>query len=98
MKINDAALATLLDSREGPVGQHVEAQVQAVTDQAKENVQKIMHRVPGVEDSVGYDVQEGLRFIIGISDNGDIERYLALKAARETTSGWLSGALSVVRG
>lgn len=98
-EINEAALALLLEERDGPVGRFTENIAVDTTNFARRNVRNILRssieQGDIVAQSVNYDediTAEGLAFVIGIEDNGDTEQYLADKAVREQP-GWLEEAL-----
>ena len=96
MKINEQALAALLHSREGPVGQLVERRAQEITAAAQRNAAVIMHRQPSVVSAINYQMVSGTEAVVGIRDEGPISEYLAAKAAREGEQGWLHRAVTEV--
>jgi hypothetical protein len=96
VKINEQALRTLLDSREGPVGRLVEQKAQEITAAAQRNAAVIMHRHPGVVSAIDYEMTSGPAARIGVRDEGEISRYLAAKALREGRQGWLHRAVGEV--
>ena len=77
MKINKQALAALLHSRDGPVGQLVERRAQEVTAAAQRNAAVIMHRQPNVVSAMTF----GTEAVVGIRNEVPISEYLAAKAA-----------------
>ena len=94
IKINEQALAALLHSREGPVGQLVERRAQEVTAAAQRNAAVIMHRQPSVVSAIHYEMTSGTEARVGIRDEGPISEYLAAKAVREGKQGWLHRAVT----
>jgi hypothetical protein len=96
VKINEQALATLLHSREGPVGRLVEQRAQEITAAARHNAAVIMHRQPHVVSAIDYAMTTGTEAAVGIRDEGPISEYLATKAVREAEHGWLHRAVAAV--
>lgn len=96
VKINEQALAALLHSREGPVGQLVERRAQEITAAALRNAAVIMHRQPSVVSAIDYRMVSGTEAVVGIRNDGRISEYLAAKAVREGEQGWLRRAVTEV--
>jgi len=96
MPINEEVFAFFTQSREGPIGREVESIAVDVANFARDNVRNILRADTAfgntVAESVSYTMIEGTEAVIGIEDNGRVERYLAEKALREAP-GWLEGAL-----
>ena len=89
---NEAALARLLQSPDGPVGREVARRAEEIVTAARSNARIILHRLP---DDTFADVAAAIDFemsrtgdgeiaaTIGIRDEGSISRYLSDKEARE---------------
>jgi hypothetical protein len=85
--LNEAALARLLHSEDGPVGRLVRRKAEEVVAAARLNARTIMHRMPeadweAVAAAIDFE-QHGTEATIGIRDEGSVSRYLAAKEAKE---------------
>lgn len=91
MPINKEVFAIYTEAEDGPVGRTVGAYASIIRDLARLNAGDIMHRMPEADRSVMLESidfeQNGTDAVVGISDNGEIERYLATKELRELS--WL---------
>lgn len=101
VKLNQAALALLLETQDGPVGLLVRRQAEQVTENAKANARIIMTRYPSAADAVGFSIGEDLQAVIGVRNEGSISEYLADKALGRVNArseekwpgiGWLKAA------
>lgn len=102
LKLNQAALTVMLESREGPVGRLVQRRAEAAAVAAVGNARTIMWRKPGAADAVDMAMDDQLHAVIGIRDQGSISQYLADKALGRVNArsaeqwpvdGWLKAAL-----
>lgn len=102
VKLNQAALAALLDTQDGPVGLLVQRKAAEVVEQARVNAGFIMHRYPPAVESIDFAMSEGPQAVVGVHDDGKKSSvYLADKAAGKITprspelfaEGWLKAAL-----
>ena len=95
--LNEAALAALLETQEGPVGRFVERQAERVVAQAQQNVRAYFASAPSlnVDQDVGL-AMDGSTAVIGIRDAGEKSRRLA-RAQNEGRVNWLSDALEAPR-
>ena len=95
--LNELALANLLDTETGPVGQRVAVLAARVTTQAQQNVRGYFASAPSlnVDQDVGFDMQ-GSTATIGIRDAGNKSRRLA-RAQAEGRVNWLLSALEAAR-
>ena len=93
----EPALERLLDTQEGPVGQHIQALAQRVSTQAQQNVRAYFASAPSldVDQDVGSEM-EGSTAVIGIRDGGSKSRRLA-QAQAEGKVNWLLAALEAAR-
>lgn len=92
--LNNAALAVLLESQEGPVGRFIERQAARIVEQARQNVRGYFASAPSlnVDQDVGSDM-DGSTAVIGIRDAGSKSRRLA-RAQADGKVNWLLDALA----
>lgn len=95
--LNEAAIAALLETEEGPVGRFVARVAEAVVVQAQQNVRTYFATATtlNVDQDVGFDM-EGSTATIGIKDAGNKSRRLARYQA-EGSVNWLRSALDAAR-
>lgn len=67
--INELAMAELLGSSDGAVGQEVQRRAREVVAFAREEVESVMHRNPGWGDVVDYQMEHGVVAVIGFKDS-----------------------------
>ena len=95
--LNEAALVALLDTQEGPVGQHVQRLAAAVEIQAQNNLKAYFIGAPSVDVDRDVAVEmDGSTAVIGIRDAGNKSRRMAQYQA-EGRVNWLTGALDLSR-
>ncbi len=98
--LNNAALAALLETEEGPVGRFTQRVAEAVVVEAQRNVRGYFGTAPSlfgrVDDDVDFEM-EGSSAVIGIRDEGNKANRLAAKQA-DGSFPWLQRALDAVRG
>jgi hypothetical protein len=94
--LNEAALAALLSSQEGPVGRFVEGIAERVVLQAQQNVRSYFASSPtlDVDQDIGLSM-DGSQATVGIRDAGTKARRLA-DAQAQGQINWLRDALSAV--
>lgn len=93
MTLNEAALAALLETEEGPVGRFVERTAERIAGQAQQNVRAYFAGAPSlnVDQDVGFSM-DGSTAVIGIRDAGPKARRLA-RAQAQGKVNWLQSAL-----
>ena len=91
--LNEAAIAALLETEEGPVGRFVKDLAERIVVQAQQNVRTYFATAPtlSVDQDVGFDM-EGSTATIGIKDAGSKSRRLA-KYQAEGSVNWLRSAV-----
>ena len=95
--LNEAAIAALLETEEGPVGRYVKDLAERIVVQAQQNVRTYFATAPSlnVDQDVGFDM-EGSTATIGIKDAGSKSRRLA-KYQAEGSVNWLRSAVDAAR-
>lgn len=95
--LNEAAIAALLETEEGPVGRFVKDLAERIVVQAQQNVRTYFATAPtlSVDQDVGFDM-EGSTATIGIKDAGSKSRRLA-KYQAEGSVNWLRSAVDAAR-
>ena len=98
--INEAAIAALLETQEGPVGRFVERVAQAVVEVERQNVRNYFGNAPSLHGSVDQEVDlqmEGSSAVVGIRDGGRKAQRLAQKEAEGTMRQGFRFAIDAVR-
>ena len=96
--LNEAVLARLLETQDGPVGRHVEGKAQEVVQAAQQNLRTYFAGAPtvGVDRDVGY-LMDGSSALVGIVESGGKAARMA-QAQQEGKVNWLLNALRSVFG
>ena len=76
----EGALAALLDSQEGPVGQYVQRTAEAVVAHAQVQFDEYFHGVLPARQDIGFSM-EGSTATVGYKDSGSKSRRLAAREA-----------------
>ena len=98
--LNEAALAALLETQDGPVGRFVDRVAEAVVVEAQTEVKNYFGTAPSLHGRVDQEVDhemQGSTAVIGVRDGGNKAQRLAAKQA-DGSFPWLTRALDRVRG
>ncbi len=97
--LNEAALAALLETQEGPVGRFVERVSEAVVVEAQTEIKNYFGTAPSLHGRVDQEVDsemQGSSAVVGIRDGGNKAQRVAAKQA-DGSFPWLTRALDRVR-